>query len=300
MKRWMVEFDCESEFLIEKGAGTLRYAHPDGSFEAEVTNRHVPKGWEPGLLRIVVVFHHADENELLEVVETHLSRFLSQLSFMVGSPIRDPRPIRIMDWSKGVERRDCILFKRYPNPNFPIQHLNQDYLTQLEVLFNPAPDKSVMKALRWFSHGINNLYPEDQFQNFWFSVETLALRHKGSEKDPSLCPSCRGALSCPSCSTPLYRPFPRQAIEALLRRNVPAKTELMDRIVRDLFKARNSLLHGTFATEIEKSIGVPFQQMVDVLGHAAWNEMLKSFKPSAKEFKLSISQPNSKRSTVPG
>lgn len=166
-------------------------------------------------------------------------------------------------WGESIE---------YSNPQ---PFLREGTARAIERLLEFDIPPAIRRAMRWYRLGINATVPDDQFMNFWFSLELVAEFQKSSEKVPDRCPQCQSPLYCESCKTnPVHRPYPKQAIRTLIK---AVDKECDDATIKRLDKTRNSLMHGATLKEIEDSLPQPHEQIVDVLGRLLWRAIILKF-----------------------
>src|SRR5207249_2591400 len=104
--------------------------------------------------------------------------------------------------------------------------------------------------------------------------ELAAQINKDTTKVPDQCAHCSGPLFCQSCQKiTTHRPYPKQAIRALIRKVVNGEPDPAFDYLDDV---RNMLLHGEEKDEIEKKTKKPMTDAVDLAGRIAWVAILRA------------------------
>jgi hypothetical protein len=183
-----------------------------------------------------------------------------------------------MDWTPGVEVREQYAYGYDDDGADRWPDIVAEYLTTVQELDSTENAKKLRNAVRWFSAGTRAPVAEDQFQYFWFVLEILAESSKEKQLVTDKCQRSHGNLFCKNCDAiSQHRPFPKQAIEALLTR-VNVSTDRQ----RDLFRIRNGIMHGDTREEIESDIRKHAPEFgiadaVDFTAHTAFISPFNSF-----------------------
>jgi hypothetical protein len=263
-----MKFEVEAHLSLADGLATWRFNHPMGLYEVTLKNHDVKPGVAKPLLHAYITFDAADLDSAPDTGTRLLRRFLEYMSFGTGSRFLVHRRLGIFDWSPGVKTRHGRIFRAFPDPNLPVPILNQELADRLLPFINADATHEVLCGLRWFAEGVSASAPDEQFQFFWFAIETLALESRDTTRVPDRCARCRSPLYCPECKeTPTHRPYPNQAIEQLFHRHV---LDLADRSYRAATAMRHALLHGDDISNVESQQGVTLSQLVNVVGKVAW------------------------------
>ena len=273
----------------------LTFSHPKQHVSIELKNKEVKLGQYEAILSAYIIlgtdsFEKA-ESESLE----YLKEFVDMLTFTTNMHFSIGNILKVVDWSLGVEERQCLIYHKFPGDERPYPVLDESLLSTIEFLLNGNIGSRLKRALRWFSNGVSSKYLDEQFQCFWFVVEILAQEVKPTEKVHDPCPQCREALYCPKCGkTPSHKPYAKQAIEHLFSLVVKGDNGKAFEISN---KFRNALMHGDPIEDIEKEIGVKLSYQIDILGKTAWYSILNILKnailsPSQKA-QLHLIQTNS-------
>jgi hypothetical protein len=89
---------------------------------------------------------------------------------------------------------------------------------------------------------------------------------------------CKGPLHCTACgTTPLHRPYPKQAIEQLFTKYGPSDD---GKLYRRATEARNRLMHGDETEAIEVALDIDFADLVNDVGKLAWFSIFNQFTPN--------------------
>jgi Methylamine utilization protein MauJ len=276
-KRWMVDYRVESELRLEPESRKLKYVHPDGLFEIDISNAPGDAP-ETENLSVQIVLTAPDITTAEDIAESHLRDFLYLLSFVTSTGYHITRRSCLLDWSPGHPNREGFIYATH-SPRDAHEALASSLLETVQMLQQWGTTPALERSLRWYSSGVRSRVMEDQFQCFWFVIELIAQATKGAERVSDKCQKCHGDLRCTSCGElSTHRPFQRQAIELLLSRMGIANTH-----IADLFLTRNGLLHGATRGTIESQIqarapAFTFDRIVDLAGKLAWSAILNAFK----------------------
>lgn len=278
MTKWIADYEVVSHLSLATNDLKLKYIDPANLNEIHIKNLSIKPPLEKPLLSLQVILENEDIEGVQDKSREYLKYFLNLLSLVTNSKFEIHRLIRIIDWTPGIDMRDCHQFLEAPDPNIPFPLLETKFLDSVSTLMKSSGiNDDLRRALRWFSRGVGASYLDEQFQYFWFALETIAEKDKDRSKVPDQCPKCSGPLYCEACKeTPMHRPFPKQAIEQLIKKVVKVDPE---KLYASLSKIRNALLHGDDTDEIEKALLVDMSKLVDILGKVVWVSLINSFKP---------------------
>jgi hypothetical protein len=274
MKKWLADYRIESRLQFPEDAPSVKIQIGD----AEVTVSNASQGDLPNeTLAAQIVVLADDINAAEKLALTKIREVLHLLSFTTGSGFQISRKRFVMDWSPGVEIREQFAYGHDDQTDRWPDLKEKYFLTVQEIDQTPHVNK-LRTALRWYAAATRSMVPEDQFQYFWFVLELLAEFTKGRELVADKCQVCHGDLYCPKCAAvSQHRPFPKQAIEDLLKRiNVAPERQ------RDLFRIRNGIMHGDTREEIEADIQkqspkFEISHAVDFIGQSAYIALFNSF-----------------------
>lgn len=278
MARWMADFEVEGYVCVRDNNAKLHYVHAQPPFEVHIRNLKTDPGADPPLLSVQVIADADSARSAAEHAKTYLKLFIDTLVFVTNSKYAIRALLQVADWSPGLKERDCVQYQRFPAHDQPVPGLDQPLLETVAALHSAPVNPKMRRALKWFAHGVSEIYLDDQFQYFWFALEIVAEVTKNPARVPNLCQHCKTPLFCPTCKdTPTHRPFPKQAIQQLISKIVRNEPE---RAFDIFLKVRNGLLHGEEVVDIEASVGMPMAKIVDNMGHIAWTALLNAFTPS--------------------
>jgi len=276
MTKWIADYEVESHLSLVKNDLKLKYKDPNDLYEVHVKNLNVKPPVEKPLLSVQIIIECDAIDSVAEKSKEYLKLFLNVLSFVTNTKFSIHCLDQIIDWTSGLDMRDCHQFLTSPDPGIPMPVLDDGILKSVNILMRRDIPNDLRRALRWFSRGVGADYLDEQFQYFWFSLETLSEQDKSPTKVADQCPKCNGPLYCKTCKeTPMHRPYPKQAIEQLIKKVVRGDPE---KLYNMLTEVRHALLHGDDTDEIEKSLPVDMSQLVDNLGQTVWAALINSFK----------------------
>jgi hypothetical protein len=278
MPRFLANWEVESDLVLSPGQPFVRYDHPSSAYT--VFLRNIPERRnEQTYLSMQFIFDAPALSEAKPIADEQAKEFLDYLTFVSNIRIRLRGLLQIFNWEPPeTGMREALYYSRAAaNSDAPFEALDQELLTSLAMLQTQAPNPRLRRALKWFANGVSSQYRDDQFSYFWFVVEVVAQIAKDASKVPDRCPTCRTPLYCPSCnSSPLHRPYPKQAIEQLFARYCADDDDLF---YRKVAAARNMLLHGDEVHAIEEALDVDFSDLTNALGRFAWTTLLNQFVP---------------------
>ena len=269
--QFIAQFDLTADVSMPNDPTKYSIRSPNSDFSLVVREVLPKKGEKMATFRCNMEF----ESEALENAQhDFMNRILGVLdiiSLVSHAIFRFDRLHKIFDWTPNKTMRDGLIFVYDPPESAPNWSLNQEVFETANLFQHAAIDDQLSSALRWFRLGIIADTAQEQFQNFWFALELLAEHKKSTNKVHDTCPNCNGALYCEACDTyPMHRPYPIQAIQSIWQDFAPDEVEFFQ-VVN---KARNNLLHGVSAKEIENIIGVPLHQMIDPLAQLTWKGLI--------------------------
>lgn len=277
MPRYRADFDVESTVVLGEGQGPFTLDGDSPSFEMTLGNAkpdergHVPR------LSVTVVADSASIDDVATSFRTLLADQLDLLTFATHARFKVERCRRVLEWEPSRNRRAMRIMQNFAPLDPPTPHFPEEVLPTVAAFSRVRLSDHLRLALRSFRLGVLAQYPEEQFQQFWMAIETLAE----SEKDPTLvpvtCPECGHAVHCPRCDkTPTRRPIAQEAIRALIKGiGVPEP----DKMHKRLYAARNSIMHGRSAVRLEKELGRTVTQLMNEAAHVAWYGILRSLPP---------------------
>jgi len=275
-KRWLADYRVASELLLVSNEKKIRYSHPDGLYEVDLSN--APAGSrDDENLSVQIILSAPNKETAAELNEDHLREFLRLLAFITSTGFKITRKICLIDWTPGIFQREALQYSNHL-VEAPNEALSSQLLDTAKMLHQWGVSPTLATALRWYSAGVNSKTMEDQFQLFWFVIELIAVSKKEPELVADKCQKCREELYCEACNEiSKHRPFEKQAIKILLN-----KSGLPQQLIDDLFYVRNNLMHGEPREKIEAKVksrepSFEFHQIVDWIGKVAWTVILNAF-----------------------
>ncbi|MBN9254814.1 MULTISPECIES: methylamine utilization protein MauJ [unclassified Mesorhizobium] len=279
--KFIADFLVRSTVSLTGESKKLSYSAPDGSYEVHISDSAASDDADANL-KIQVIFQAEDIDQAEELARRTLRKFLHLLSFVTNSQFRIHRLLRLINWTPGLEQRDAYFYSSaYGEP--PIEALSAGLLKTVENLQKEGPNALAEAALMWFANGVGASTMEDQFQYFWFVVETVAVATKSTAKVTDKCQKCGGGLVCSSCGkVSEHRPFEKQAIRALFER-----LGFSEEVIEFFFHIRNALMHGEAREAIEETLTArqpkfSFAKAVDFIGKAAFGAVQIAFTNGGK------------------
>ena len=281
MGTWLMKFEFEADLGVEAAIKELVFKQPDGTFTVHLENDRMEPGCESPSLDAYFLFQADDLDDAEASGEKHCRRFLDFLVFATGARFRVSRRLCLFDWSADAEWRKGYIYKRFPNPDLPQLVLGPEISSSIELLLAADANGDLGQAVHWFSAGASADMPEEQFQLFWFSIETIARYSREKTKVPDTCAVCRKPLYCPRCKgIPTHRPYPSQEIRQLFSRHI---ADGADEVCRMTSSMRHALLHGDRVGRVEAKFGRTLSQLVDIVGQVAWVALSEGLVPTLRQ-----------------
>jgi len=297
MKKWLVDFEIISHVALsnELAGQALFFEAPDGGFTAQVSDLKTKLGTLDPILTIQIILEEDGWESAEEKGTECLLKFLDCLALTLNTTFKRRRTRRVIDWTPGLKSRECKLYQQFSDPNRPLPILNEEHLKSVSLFLQSDTDEALGLAMRWYRLALISELPEEAFQYFWFALEILAEREKSNILVPDKCPICQNPLFCQTCNkTAQHRPYPKQAIEELIKVTVTGQPDQFYEIMQ---KIRHALLHGESREKIERAQKIKLEKNKDDLGRVVWtilfNQLRKNLKEAKKEDKFCILQPSS-------
>lgn len=273
--RCLAHYEIQSEMSVVSDDIQLKLHHPNGDFEARIKNIVRNDYSNPFLLSVQISLEAPNLNEAKDIASEKLSECLNIIAFVTGGGVRRHKTKQIVDCTPLSGMRECLVWADSFGHEDPQPFLDQNIISSMERLLQFDAPPAVRRALRWYRIGIEECAPDDQFQYFWFALEILAEHEKNSEDVPDKCPRCKTPLYCKTCkANPTHRPYPKQAIRALIQAVDGTCTE---ETIKSLEEARNGLMHGATLKEIENALPNSEDHIVDILGKILFRALLHQF-----------------------
>jgi hypothetical protein len=157
-------------------------------------------------LRVQVVADCDTIDQFPAVSRALLAAQLDVLSFVTHSTFVIDRCLRVLDWEPHQKTRRLRPLQNFDPLYPPDRDLRAELLSTVQKIIQAKPSASILRALRCFRYGVIQRQPEDQFQQFWLAIETIAEAAKETTRIPIPCPKCQGELFCATCNeTPTRR-----------------------------------------------------------------------------------------------
>lgn len=267
-----MKFEVNAALGVDTALGELVFRQPDGTFEVYLENHRMEPGCESPSLHAYFLFQADSLDDAETSGEERCRRFLDFLVFTTGARFRASSRLCVYDWSTGADWREGYVYRNFPNPDLPQLVLDHGISSSIELLLSANADADLRQAVHWFSAGVSATSPEEQFELFWFSIETIARSASNKTKVPDRCAMCQEPLYCPNCQKiSTHRPYPSQTIRQLFARHVSNDADRMYRITSSM---RHALLHGDRVSRVEAEFDLTLSHLVDIVGHIAWVALL--------------------------
>jgi hypothetical protein len=249
-----------SRFLVLNGA--------DPEFKIVLSNATPDSaGHVPGL-SVQVIAHASCMKRAANEFRNVLADQLDLLTFATRCEFTIQQCWRVIEWEPYQKVRAFSMMQKFDPLYPPSPDLPAGLVATAQALIDLAPATYVRRALRYFRYGVLSEQAEDQFQQFWLAIETVAEGRKQPTKIPIQCAKCGGQMVCGSChDVPMRTPMSRQAIRDLI--NVTVQPDA-DQIYRDLVTVRDRLAHGGSVEVAAAKTGKTMGHLVEIAGHLAW------------------------------
>jgi hypothetical protein len=272
MARWVMKHYVESDLGLRPELSGLSFKHPTGKYEVYLENHDIKPGSELPLLVAHVVFEAPTIEEAKTRGERLIVQILDQLAFSTRTRFRLHRTFCLFDWGND-EWHAGQVYALFANPDRPQQLLGNELASFLELLNSVDSARELVRAQHWISTAVGEEDADQQFQFFWFALETLARLKAKKEKVPDRCSRCREPLYCPACKeVPTHRPYPNQHIKSIFDRF----SDDADRLFKVASSTRHAMLHADDLDAVEKENGFTVADLVDIVGDLAWRALLEA------------------------
>jgi len=273
-KRFLLDFEIESDGSFADDATVAKIRHPEDVYNLEIRNLSVAPAAELPLLSAHLVITAADHEDAQTKGRDILVGVLQLLTFLTNMGYKIHKLVRVVDWTPGIKERLCLQYAKSERPDTPYAVLTDEIFKSLETLERIRRSDVLQRALRWFSLGVRSRFTDEQFQFFWFVIELLAQVDKRSVEVHDTCPRCEQPLYCSTCEEhPMHWPYPKQLIQALMLRIAPEYPTFFP----TMNKIRNLLSHGESAENVEASLKLSLADEVNKLGRVAWIALYQAF-----------------------
>lgn len=203
-----------------------------------------------------------------------LAHQLDALSFVTNSAFVIEQCRRVIEWEPHQKRRAFRSLQKFDPLSPPNPGLMAESVGSAEAILQAPLPPYVQRAMGCFRYGLLATQLEDQFQQFWLAIETIAEGRKEIARAPIPCPTCQGPLVCENCQKqPERRPMARQSIREMIHRHCqPDPGE----VYRKLIGVRDHLTHGGSPRSVDQKFGEPFASLVNIAATVAWHFIMLS------------------------
>lgn len=269
--RLLADYIIESDLCLPKNCAPIDVEDRANNWALTLSNIEEMPGDKSSKLAARLIFDHAEELGTAKArAGEKMSAALSALVYATNRKFAAVELRRILDLTPGKVERDALFFHTSPLGDCMEPALTSEFANSASrFLAMQSADGALATAMRWFRLGIGEANFEQQFNYFWFALETVAQALKTTEKRHSQCPHCQGKLYCENCKTyPMHRPYPGEAIRDIVRRAHPDDADV---VFKTLQKLRHTLMHGERLESIAHELPCTPQQAVDKLARVTWS-----------------------------
>ena len=292
LRKWLADFEVISEVSLASNiseSGITFQGNPPGAYIVQIKNLESTPGIIDPTLSVQIILDGEEWEEAYDRAIKHLLEILDCLTLTFNSRIKRRKSRRMINWTPGLVQRECILFQEFADPNIPYPIFNDSYLKTVNFFLHCKKDETLTLAIRWYRKALMAETTAETFQYFWFALETLAERDKPDIRVPDLCPKCRKPLYCEDCKkVPEHRPYPKQAIEALIKSVVKGNFEQFFDMSQ---KIRHALMHGENIQNFGKENNVDINKVRDDLGKVVWGAIFNQIGKCERESKIEAELP---------
>jgi hypothetical protein len=274
LPKFRADFDVKTTVVLPDGSAPLVLRGNDPVFEIIIRNaKPDSSGYVPSL-DVQVITTSESIDMVPDAFRSLLAQQLDILTFVMHSTFLIKQCRRVMEWEPYQKSREFRALQKFDPLYPPDPELRAECIDTAQAISQAQPEGYVQRALRCFRYGVLSWQLEEQFQQFWLAIETIAEGSKEATKIPITCQKCQGSLTCENCNdTPMRRPMAQQAIKNLVGKIVKVGSEEM---YRSLLNARNHLMHGRSSESIEAKIGRPLADLVNDVGFISWHAIMLS------------------------
>ena len=284
MKRFRADYDVSSSVVFPEDSRSFVLNGEDPSFKIILSNAEPDSGGHiPGLL-IQVVAYAASMDQAVDEFRDLLADHLDLLTFATQCEFTIQQCRRVIEWEPYQKVRAFRMMQKFDPIYPPSPDLPAVLIKTVQAIIDLSPATYVRRASRYFRAGVRSEQVEDQFQQFWLAIETVAEGRKSPIKIPFQCTKCSGQMACQSCcDVPMRTPMSRQAIRDLINVTVQPNAS---QIYADLATVRDRLAHGGSVDGAAAKTGKTMAQLVEVAGKLAWYSIRASLDKLDKSLPL--------------
>jgi hypothetical protein len=222
-----------------------------------------------------LVFDAPSFEDVRELALEKIAEALNILTFVTNRNFSVILLKRVIDWTPGIVKRQALIFVEAPEWDLAEPELSQKFIDTAQRLLAMSSRSEQHEAMRWYRRAIRAEVFEEQFSYFWFALEIIAERLKGSEKVASKCPHCNGALFCEACGKhPFHTRYAGEAIKQFVERVHP---ENSDEVFKTLQKIRHTLAHGGQISSVIGDLPCSEGQALNKLAFVTWSAIYMMF-----------------------
>lgn len=273
--RCFADFVLDSDLCLEQGANPLVLSCPTDSFTLTLANADHDISLPKSVLSAHLIFEAPSFENTREIAFKKIAEAMNFLTFATNRKFSVVLLKRIIDWTPGIVDRQAIIFVETPEWDVAEPQLDEKFVNTAQCLLAMSSDSEQQEAMRWYRRAIQAEVLEEQFSYFWFALEIIAERLKGSEKVPSKCPHCNGPLYCEVCNKqPVHARYAGEAIKLLIERVHPKDS---DEVFKTLQKIRHTLAHGGRISHVIGDLPCSEEQALNKLAFVTWNAISLMF-----------------------
>ena len=274
MPKFRADFDVRGSLVLPAGAEPLALHCDDPACEILIRNAEPDASGHVPHLNVQVVATSESIDAVPSEFRGILAHQLDLLTFVTHSTFLIDQCRRVVEWEPYQKKRAFKAMQEFDPLYPPDPILGSENIETAQAISQARPAGYVQRALHYFRYGVLSHQLEDQFQQFWLSIEVIAEGRKEGTRVPIPCPICDGPLRCEHCNdTPLRRPMARQAIRDLIEMIVKDDPK---GAYRTLVSVRDGLAHGRSRESIETEVGRPVGDLVDLAGAISWHAIMSS------------------------
>lgn len=289
--RLLADFILDSDLCLADGAEPLTFNAPDGSLLLMLSNVSGAEDRQSAVLAAQMVFDADSLEDVRTPALEKLGEILNFLTYATNRKFALRTLKRVIDWTPGVVDRSAAIFVETPEFDEAEPALGIDFIDTAQRLLAMQGGDAQRAAMRWYRRGIQTDQLEDQFSYFWFALEIASEALKGTEKVPSKCPRCQGALFCEACNDhPTHRRYAGEAIQQMVERVLPEDAK---QTFDALQLVRHTLMHGGRIASVLNRLPFDEQTAVNILAVVTWRALSQMFQgqDSRPEQPLTFGEP---------
>jgi hypothetical protein len=276
----MMKFEIASHLGVSDQLSSVAFQHPNKTYEVHLQNHDMRPGIESQLLHAYVAFDADNIDVAVDLGRQHLGEFVDILGFATSVRFAIRHRIAIYQWDVGLETRQGKVFHSIADPSWPILALDASFAATIESFLAETNSEPIRRDLRWFRVAVSADPPDEQYQWFWFVIETLAALSSERKSVPDRCPRCHEPLYCQKCQKiSTHRPYPSQEVKQLFEKHV---SDDPHRAYKECSAMRHALLHGENIETVEKELDTTLSTLTDRVGKVAWVALLSHLRSAVQ------------------